>query len=400
VGVVKLDEAGFAVVAGSPNTLQKDMQIGPDGALYMLGHEDIYRLEGAGMVSIARGGFEALGASPDHLAVAPNGDLWVTTFKGVARWDGTAWTVEEKAKIGAGDDLLAAVAVDNDNRVWVASSNRLHVRDGEAWRNVDLSKTRRGKLWLKDVERDPGGVVHVVHVVMDDTVLKVGPTPADIVEVDVGVKGFAQLSELRFALGGSIGLISHQDVHHVPAGGSPRKYSSEKSRDFTADGISAIAPDDGGRLWVGSNIGVIVIVPGGPRVEWLSGSVPELVGTVRDMIVFGAGPTQLPSGGPRATGGLTGKILKDGAPVADTSVELCPSPSTFFKKTPCHDATVKFSVKTDANGVWTVANAPLGSYGLAIKNGKKWSVSSLSDVGDGMKAGTVYDTGSVSLEAK
>ncbi|HEY0132885.1 MAG TPA: hypothetical protein VGB85_02360, partial [Nannocystis sp.] len=109
VGVVKLDDDGFSVVAGSPNTLQKDMQVGPDGALYMLGFEDIYRLEGAGMVSIARGGFDVLGASPDHLAVAPGGDLWVTTFKGVARWDGKAWTTEDKAKIGAGDDLLEAV---------------------------------------------------------------------------------------------------------------------------------------------------------------------------------------------------------------------------------------------------------------------------------------------------
>jgi len=92
--------------------------------------------------------------------------------------------------------------------------------------------------------------------------------------------------------------------------------------------------------------------------------------------------------------------LKDGTPVANTTVELCPSPSTFFTKTPCADAPVKFSVKTDASGVWTVPDAPLGSYGLAIKNGRKWSITLMSDVGDGMKSGTVYDTGSISLEAK
>ena len=298
VGVVKLDEAGFAIVEGSPSTLQKDLQVGPDGALYMLGHEDIYRLEGERMVSIARGGQDDLGGSPDHLAVAPSGDLWVTSFKGVARWDGKSWTTEERARIGAGDDPLAAIAVDKDNRVWVASTTLLHVREAEAWRTVDLGQARRGKSYLKDLERDPAGAVHLV---MDNTVLKVGPTPADIVKVNVGVKGSAQLSDIRFALGGSIGLISDQDVYHVPAGGSPRKYSSEKSRDFTADHISTIAPDDSGRLWVGSDIGVIVIVPGGPRVEWLSGSVPELIGTVGDMIVFGAGPTTLPAAGPRGS---------------------------------------------------------------------------------------------------
>ena len=396
-GVVVLDDNGFYILEGSPNSLQKDMQLGPDGRLYMIAYEDIYRLEGHRLVSIAKGGFSELGGSPDHLAVAPNGDLWVTTFKGVSRWDGKAWTTEDKAKIGADDDLLDAIAVDKDGRVWVASSNRVHMRNGETWQNVDLSKAKRGKLWLKDIERDPQGAIHVV---TDDTVIKLKGFPTEIGKVPVGVKGFAQLSEIRFASGGSIGLISYQDVYHVPAGGSPRKYSSEKSRDFSADHISAIAPDDSGRLWVGSDIGVIVIVPGAPRVEWLSGSVPELVGNVSDIVVFGAGPAKLPTGGPRVTGGLTGKILKDGTPVANTTVELCPSPSTFFTKTPCADAPVKFSVKTDASGVWTVPDAPLGSYGLAIKNGKKWSITLMSDVGDGMKSGTVYDTGSISLEAK
>ena len=117
-------------------------------------------------------------------------------------------------------------------------------------------------------------------------------------------------------------------------------------------------------------------------------------------MVFGAGPKDLPSGGPLATGGLTGTILRDGAPVAGTTVELCPSPSSFFTKSPCHDAPVKFTAKTDAAGVWTVENVPLGSYGLAIKNGKKWSVTLMSDMADGMKAGAVYDTGSMSLDKK
>ena len=47
------------------------MQIGPDGLLYMLGCEDIYRLEGHRLVSIAKGGPSELGGSPDHLAVGP-----------------------------------------------------------------------------------------------------------------------------------------------------------------------------------------------------------------------------------------------------------------------------------------------------------------------------------------
>ncbi len=396
IGVVRLDEAGFKVLEGSPGTLQHDMQLGPDGALWVLGFQDLYRLEGDRFVSKAKADYSSLGGSADHFAIAPNGDAWVTTFKGVSRWDGKAWTTEDKAGF-AGDDLLQAIAVDRDNRVWVASSNRVHLREGDAWREVSLAKLKKGQLWLKDLALSPDGFVHVL---IDEALIKIGPTPDVLARVNVGVKGFAQLSDVQFSLNGSIGLISYKDVYHLPAGGSPRKYSSEKARDFKADQISAIAPDDGGRLWVGSEIGVAVIVPGAPRVEWLSGSVPELVGKIADIVVFGAGPVSLPTGGPQAKGGLTGKILRDGAPVADTTIELCPSPSSFFTKTPCADAPVKFTARTDATGTWSVQDVPLGSYGLAIKNGKKWSITLMSDMGDGMKAGTVFDTGSITLGTK
>jgi hypothetical protein len=43
---------------------------------------------------------------------------------------------------------------------------------------------------------------------------------------------------------------------------------------------------------------------------------------------------------------------------------------------------------------------PLGTYGLAVKNGKKWSITLMRDMGDGMKTGQVYDTGSITLENK
>ncbi|MBK9756160.1 MAG: hypothetical protein IPO88_22225 [Nannocystis sp.] len=401
-GIARLQDGAFKILDGSPPILQKDLQLGPDGALWVIGFEDILRFDGTRFNTVAKASFSDVGGSPDHLSIAPNGDPWISTYKGVSHWDGKAWITEEKAAIGAGDDLLEAIVVDRDGKVWVASSNRVHLRDGAgAWKEVSLKKAKGGKLWLKDLALSPDGHVHVL---IDEALIKFGATPnseaSELSKVNVGVKGFAQMSDVNFAQGGSIGIISYKDVYHLPAGGSPRKYSSEKSRDFKADSISAVAADDSGRLWVGSEIGVSVIVPGAARVEWASGSVPELVGDIKEIVVFGAGPKDLPTGGPLATGGLTGTILRDGAPVAGTTVELCPSPSSFFTKSPCHDAPVKFTAKTDAAGVWTVANVPLGSYGLAIKNGKKWSVTLMSDMADGMKAGAVYDTGSMSLDKK
>lgn len=397
-GIVRLQDGAFTVLEGSPASLAKELQLGPDGALWVLGYDDILRFDGQRFNAVAKAGFSEVGGSPDHLALAADATPWITTYKGVSHWDGKAWINEDKPSIGAGDDLLEAIVVDREGKVWVASSNRVHLRDtAGAWKEVSLKKAKGGKLWLKDLALSPDGAVHVL---IDEALIKFGASPDELSKVNVGVRGFAQMSELSFALGGSIGIISYKDVYHVPAGGSPRKYSSEKSRDFKADSISAVAADDAGRLWVGSEIGVSVIVPGAARVEWASGSVPELVGDIREIVVIGAGPKDLPAGGPLATGGLTGKILRDGNPVAGTTVELCPSPSTFFTRSPCHDAPVKFVATTDTAGVWTVQNVPLGSYGLAIKNGKKWSVTLMSDMADGMKTGETYDTGSMSLDKK
>ncbi len=397
-GVVRLQDGVFTVLEGSPASLQKDLQLGPDGALWVVGYEDILRFDGQRFNVVAKAGYSDVGGSPDHFTLAADASPWITNYKGVAHWDGKTWSVEDKAAIGAADDLLEAIAVDREGKVWVASSNRVHMRDtAGAWKEVSLKKAKGGKLWLKDLALSPDGFVHVL---IDEALIKIGPTPEDLSKVNVGVRGFALMSEVNFAQGGGIGIISYKDVFHAPVGGPPRKYSSERSRDFKADSISAVAADDAGRLWIGSEIGVSIIVPGSPLVEWASGSVPELVGDIKEIVVFGAGPKDLPGGGPLATGGLTGKILRDGAPVAGTTVELCPSPSTFFTRSPCHDAPVKFVAKTDDAGVWTVKDVPLGSYGLAIKNGRKWSVTLMSDMADGMKSGEVYDTGSMSLDKK
>jgi hypothetical protein len=397
-GVVRLAVDGtFTLLKGSPAVLQKDLKLGPDGAVWLIGFEDVYRLEGDAFRSVVKAGFEAVGSSADYFAVAPNGDLWVTTFKGVSRWDGKAWTTEEKAKIGAGDDLLESIAVDRDGKVWVASTHKVHLREGDAWRDVDLKKAKGGTLYLQDLQLAPDGSVHVV---VDEAVIKIGPTPGDVVKAKVGAGAYAQMSRIRFSTAGAVGILSYLDVIHIPVGGAPKKYTSERGRHFKADHIAAVAPDDGGRLWVGAETGVTILGPGDARVEWPSGSVPDLVGKIEEILVVGNGPSTLPGAGPQAKGGLTGKVLKDGAPVAGTTVELCASPSTFFTRTPCADSAVKFSAKTDADGVWTIQDVPLGSYGLAVKNGGKWSITLMSDMGDGMKAGQTYDTGSISLDKK
>ena len=187
-------------------------------------------------------------------------------------------------------------------------------------------------------------------------------------------------------------------VTTVPAGGAPRSDNSRASSFLKTPRADALAVDDRGRAWIHTEAGVLILGPGDAKTEWPGGSIPELTGEIRVILVVGAGPSELPSAVRK--GGLTGKLLRDGNPLANLPVEICPSPSMIYSKTPCHDGAVKFTAKSDDSGVWTVSDIPIGTYGIAVKIDAKWQITFGHPLGDGMKKGQVDDTGSLTLDKK
>ena len=59
---------------------------------------------------------------------------------------------------------------------------------------------------------------------------------------------------------------------------------------------------------------------------------------------------------------------------------------------------MKFITTTDDKGVWTVQEVPLATYGIAVKLDDKWQITLGERLGQGMKEGQVYDTGSLALD--
>lgn len=396
VGVVRLDGGKFTALAGSPNMLAKGLQVGGDGKVWVAGFQDISRLEGDAFKPVVKVGFSEIGGSIEDFVVAPDGQIWAVTFKGVSHHDGKAWTTEEKAAIGAGGDLLKGVALDKNGRVWVASTHKVHVRDGGAWKDVDLGKAGPGRtIYFEGLELGPDNSVHAL---ASSALFHIGPNLDQVEKVKLGGRSVSSFRELGVASNGGLVVIDLDTVVARTAGGETRSFATGKQ--FKPGNIHTVAMDDGGRVWVASEAGVTVLGPGDAKTEWPGGSVPELVGDVRGILVIGAGPAELPTAGPVRKGGLTGKLLQDGAPLADTQIEICPSPSMIFSKSPCADGAVKFSARSDANGVWTVPDVPLGTYGIAVKLGGKWQITFGSKIGEGMKEGQVYDTGSLTLDKK
>lgn len=396
-GIVRLDDGKFTLLANSPTTLIKGLQLGGDGAVWVVGFQDVLRLDGDKFKKITEAGYSEIGGSIDAFTVTDKGELWAATFKGVSHFANRAWTTEEKAKIGAGDDLLAGIVVDKAGRVWVLSTHKLHLLENGAWRDIDLSAGGiPSLLFFESLALAPDDSVYAL---ASTALLHVSPAGV-ATKVALGGRSIASYGRLMVASGGGLAARDGDSAIGWPAGGEPRVYESRDGKDFKADNIKAVAADDSGRLWVSSELGVAILGPGDAKVEWPSGTVPELVGEVEAILVLGSGPAKLPGAGPQRKGGLTGKVLSNGTPQANTPVELCPSPDMMFSDSPCADSAVKFAVTTDDKGVWTVPELPLGTYGIAVKLGDKWQITLGDRVGKGMQEGKVYDTGSLALDRK
>jgi hypothetical protein len=320
------------------------------------------------------------------------------TFKGVSHYDGKAWTTEEKANIGAGDDLLQGVAVDPSGKVWVASTHKVHVRDGGAWKDIDLGKAGRGTLYFEGLKLAPDGSVYAL---ASSALFHIGPALDKVEKVKLaGMNSYGSYGSLSLSTNGGLAFVDIDKVFSLPAGGKAQVFGARASKNFQAGKMYAVAADDSGRVWVSSEGGITILGPNDAKTEWPGGSIPELTGEIRGLLVVGSGPAELPGAGAVRKGGLTGKLLREGSPLADIPVEICPSPSMIYSKTPCHDGAVKFSTKSDASGVWTVADVPIGTYGIAVKMDGKWQITFGHEIGNGMKEGQVFDTGSLNLDKK
>ena len=393
-GVFMLEGGSFTPVKKGPKKLVKQMSIGGDGKPYMLTYDGIMVLDGAAAKVVAKTSYKKTG-SVDAFTVTPEGEIWTAGYKGVGHFVGKKWTVEDKKVLGDDVTLLQGVAVDKDGRVWVASSNKLHFKDKDAaaWKDADLSKATERKPFFDGIAVDPSGGLMAS---ASSAVLKIeGPTAISPVELPSGV--ISSFGLLSYAANG-IGAIKTgvKTVARLEPGGGNTSY--DRGDDFQGTRVVALSADGQGRLWVGSDIGVSVIGPGDERATWLMGSVPEIAGKVKGILVVGAGPELPEVGEQKKASEVTGTILLDGAPLADAAIEICPEPSSLIKTSPCEDSPIKFSGKTDAAGKFSFVDVPLGAYGVGVKAGEKWKITFSGEYGAKMKEGKPFDIGKLKFK--
>ena len=399
---IAVDEKGVFVVDGGevkkvkkgPDKLVQQMSLGPDGQPYLLGFDGVMKLDKDAAKIVAKTSWKKTG-TVDSFALTKDGNVWVAGFKGVAFHDGKKWAAEEKATIGTDVKMIRGIVVDKEDRPWVASSNAVHVKDGDAWKTPDLSKVAERKPFFDSIALDPkSGAVYAAARAL----LVKASAPDKVEKVAVATSGLSSIGLVSFAQNG-IGALK-ADVKHVARLVDGKQASFEMGKDFPGTRVQRMAVDGKGRVWVATDLGIAVLGPAAERVEWKSGSIPELAGRVRGMVVVGAGP-DLPEVGEVKKGILKGKILLDGAPHASADIALCPEPSSVgIKTSPCEDSPVRFDGKTAEDGAFEFKDVPLGAYGLAVKVDDKWKITLSGQFGAKMKEGEALDVGALKFKKK
>jgi hypothetical protein len=400
-GIAKLDASGWSMVLDNKTAYFSKMYLGADGNVYVVDFEAVKKIDGNALVEVAKFDYNTFsGAS--YVATGRDGTAFAAAYNKYGVGSGGKWTTSELSAIAADIESLTGVAVAGDNTVWVAGSksggSSLHFNKANAgtWAALDLSPLGES-FYFSQLSGSPTGDVFVTN---GQYLAKLTPEKAEKIEFKTadGSSWASYSTDMAFnAAGHVLAGSSMCELVKVDFANPGDQWTVGKGG-YNCQTLQAVALDGQNRAWVSSKEGLTVIAPDKTVQEYANSSVMELVGSyVTDIVVVGNGPA-LPAPGPLHVGGVTGKALVEGTPVANAKVEMCTSPS-WGGSQPCFDAKVKFVGTTNDKGEFTFEGVPIANYTVNVEIKGKWQMYTLSNIATEMKEGTTYDVGSVKFSA-
>jgi hypothetical protein len=384
-GVVQLRDGLFTVLPGV-HGMVKGLALGRDG-LIVSNYSGVYQLSGEGFGHSLKLGEYSKPGSVMELVLAHSGTLWTLGGNGIGRYDGKGWTLFEKAKFGNAR-LLRGLTVDDDDHVWVSTSEILYRQEGEGWAAVDTSEAVGPRPFFQRISRGLDGAVYASY--STGLLRCVAAACRALAGIKERPDVFAVAADRRVLLVNRLNRVT------VLASDGERTTIDPEEAGFRAGAIRSATADAAGRFWLATDLGVVILDREYHAVQWQPGQITELAGPVQTILVGGEGPG-LPVVGAQVTGTVKGRLLRAGVPVAAATVELCARPSHAHVDAPCSQTTFKQTATTDAHGNFSMPDVPVGSYRFAIKAGRKWVITIGGDCCTHLSHGNIFEVGAISL---
>ncbi len=279
------------------------------------------------------------------MAVAPNGNVWVTTDKNIATFDGTGWKFPTPPPgnpaylIGRGEGL----AIDSTGTVWAitypeSGDSQLSRYDGIQWTTFP-------------------GPEH-------ETEFSHGPD-IEFIAADRENRIWAMTDEQKmYTLNPDTGSWDFQfDSKSLGLGIS--KYA-----------ISAMQFDGRNRLWLTTDYG-LGIYDGSTWTTYHLHNANIYSNKISAIFILGDVPN-LPALEVKTPGSISGKLVSGNSnPFVNAQVEVCLKPGLlqyFEGRTPCADQMYHTLSDVNADGSFLIPNVPAGNYYLMIWLSGSWSI--------------------------
>lgn len=366
----------------------------PDGALVLAHGQGFSLFDGEDWREISRGdGF----ASPEGVACAEDGELWVAHFKGVSHYAKGQWTTYGSENLGSGDsasELVYDVAVAPDGKVWVLGARSVGLFDDEEWTVFQEGQGFSGSRFFNALTLDAAGRPWVAHSSGID-VFQNGQWLA--LPMD-----YTSSRSLALDAKGQVWLGTLSDGAWMFDQQAWAKHSQE-TEDLSSDQVDALVADSSGRVWLGTTYGLTVFDGEDWQTYFMHNS--DLGDNIiRFLLVTKDGP-ELPPLDEKEEATLTGQLEDaDGKPLDGMRVEICVETlgSSFSGDTPCSDQPFFLTTETDDDGQFEFDAVPTGYYVVAAETGSGWAQLTdqfgITSERTLIAPGEDYDLGTLTLE--
>lgn len=336
----------------------------------------------------------------DQTVMGPQGRIWWIDSEQISLVEPASGEIIEtyQAMEATGEENFPTetVAFGSDGSIWLGGRNIkgscLVSFDGDSWQayggpeEIGLKAHEAPRLvYVEDGELQVV-VGSGIYTLEDNSLVPL---------IEETINGLSTANDMLFHPDGSLWLASFNGIV-IWDGSSWENIGREEG--LPAKAVYDLALDEAGRVWAATQYGLAWQADSGSWQVALPGNSDIAESEIRAIAVRGR-PTMPPPADTAAQATVSGRILLDGDPLADTPLQICSETPAlfFFDKSPCEDHAVALLVKTETNGEFEM-EIPLGTFKLTVYNpvDEEWKPFIFTRI-NALKAGQSVQLGDIEL---
>jgi hypothetical protein len=341
-----------------------DMTACPDGRILIINVNRLVLFDGSDFIQIEQPDRFSL---PDLAGCGPQGEVWLTHYRGVSVYRENKWEFFEKSEIVKDEEtVFDGLEIAPDGTVWIMSFNEIaSLAPGDSdWESYAEGDGLDDQYYFDGLSLDSDGTPYLSRSngymwFSDGQWLSQEVDSFFLDQLEITADQQVYLGTFSEGL-----IVSGRDSVH---------YQTTEDG-LSRNNIDLIDSDTQGRIWITTETGVDIF--DGKNWTQVRMDNSELAyNRFNSFVVIEEGPI-LPSIETEPGGSLTGQLNNSvGTPLANSPVTLCLNGYVSYtdpEENPCLSSVESFNTQTDTAGSFLIENIPSAWYKLFFTVGGTW----------------------------